>query len=352
LRNLQTNPRPQLLIVDDEVHVCTILSRWLTAEGYSCQTAESAERAWELLQCDTFGLVVADIRLPGKSGLELLRMIQRSLPDVAVILVTAVDDRRTAIRALEMGAYGYIMKPFEENEVVISVVHALERRRLVLESQAYERLLEERVREQTREIRVSREEIALRLVAAQEYRHDETGAHIRRIGLYAEAMAQRMGHAAEEAEMFRMAAPMHDVGKIGIPDAILLKRGKLTLEERKIMETHTVIGGYILEDPSIPLLRVSRDVALCHHEKWDGSGYPRALVGEDIPDAARIVSILDVYDALVHDRVYRPAMSEARALDIICSGLGTQFAPKVFDVFLEALPELRRIRQRLTDRPR
>ena len=337
----------RVLIVDDEPFMRDLVSRWLRPEGYDCSTAASAEDAWDLLQRDGFSLVISDIRLPAKSGIDLLETIKNELQDVAVLMVTGVDDRKTAIRALELGAYGYVVKPLEQNEVIINVINALGRRRLSLEAKEQERMLQEKVRRQTEEIRVSREEIALRLIAAQEYRHDETGAHIRRIGLYAETVSKAMGYTEEHTEMLRLTAPMHDVGKIGIPDSILLKPARLTPQEWDIMKRHTAIGAQILGGKSVPHLRLARDIALSHHEKWDGSGYSQGLSGPDIPEAARIVAIVDVYDALVHDRVYRPAFPEDRALDIMDKDRGAHFDPDLFAVFVQVLPRLRQIRHRI-----
>ncbi len=342
-------PAAKILIVDDEPAVCEILSRWLDSEGYNCHTANSAKEALKLIRSDSFGLLVLDIRMPEKSGIELLSTTRQRFPDMAVIMVTAVDDRKTAILALELGAYGYVIKPFEQNEVIISVISALERRRLVLESRDYERSLEQRVREQTEDVRISRREICLRLMAAQQYHHDETGAHIRRIGRYAEVLAGRVGYSGEQAEMLCLAAPLHDVGKIGVPDTVLLKPGELTQDERDTMKPHTTIGGRILEGSTGPLVNMSRDIALRHHEKWNGSGYPDGLLGDDIPEPARIVAILDVYDALLHDRVYRPAVPEEKALQISTDGRGSHFDPRVVDVFMQVLPELRRIREELKE---
>jgi len=341
----------RILIVDDEADVRAILSRWLEREGYQCVTAANAKEACEHLRDGDFALLVTDIMMPGVSGIDLLTIVKQKFPDVAVLMATAVDDRQTAIQALQIGAYGYIVKPFERNEVVINVVNALERRRLVLASQEYEQRLEGRVREQTEDIRQSREEILLRLIAAQELRHDETGAHVRRIGLYSEVLASRMGQPADHAETLRLAAPMHDVGKIGIPDAILLKPGKLDDDEWDIMKGHTTIGGRILRGTHIPLLHMAEQIALAHHEKWDGSGYPKGLAGEDIPESARIVAVVDVYDALVNDRVYRPAVPEHDALAIMDRERGGHFDPDVYDAFRAALPELRVIRSRLREKP-
>jgi len=333
-------PPVRILVVDDEPHVREIISRWLDDEGYECNIAADAEEACRLLSTDSFSIMVSDIKMPGKSGIDLLEEVKDQYPDMAVIMVTAVDDREIAIHTLQTGAYGYIVKPFGEDEVIINVANALERRRLVIESRQYESRLEEKVREQTEEIRLSREEITLRLIAAQEYRHDETGAHVRRIGLYAEAIGERIGRPKEYTEMLRLAAPMHDVGKIGVPDSILMKPGKLTGGEFEIMKTHTTIGGKILEGSRLALVNMAQAIALWHHERWDGSGYPHSLAGEDIPESGRIVAVADVYDALVHDRVYRPAMSEDEALAIMTSERGAHFEPLIFDVFLESLPEL------------
>lgn len=337
----------RLLIVDDEPAVRDQLARWFAADGHICETTETAERAEECLEQETFSLVISDITLPGKSGIDLLTAVKERFSDVAFVVATALDDRASAIRALEMGAYGYVVKPFKRNEVTISVVNALERRRLLLAQRDHERHLEGTIRSQTQDIRASRREIALRLMAAQEYRHDETGSHIRRIGLYAEMVGLRLGLSKDDAEMLGLAAPMHDVGKIGVPDAILMKPGGLTPKERTIMKTHAAIGGCILEGTQIPLLNMSRDVALGHHEKWDGSGYPLGLSGGEIPEAARTVAVLDVYDALVHERAYRPAMSEEDALQIMEQERESSFDPDIFDAFLAELPTVRQVRQRV-----
>jgi len=344
-------PAAKILVVDDEPLVCEILVRWLDAEGYNCHWAGNGTHAMRALAAGDFSLMIADIRMPDLSGLDLLAHAREHYPDMAVIMLTVLQDRETALKALRLGAYAYVTKPLEANDVIISVVNALERRRLTLERRDYERRLEEKARQQTEQIRASREELMLRLLAAQEYRHDETGAHVRRIGLYSEIIARRLGYPEEGAEMLRLGAPMHDIGKIGIPDHILAKAGPLTPEEREIMKTHTTIGARILDAPSSPLLYMARDIALNHHERWDGSGYPSGLRGPDIPEAARIVSVLDCYDALVHDRVYRPALPEDQALATMSEGRGTQFDPELFDVFLDCLDELRSVRARFLDPP-
>jgi putative two-component system response regulator len=339
----------RVLVVDDEPYVREILRRWLEEEGYRCAQAANAEEALEALRADDYHLLISDIRMPGLSGLELLVRIRAQLPDVAVIMVTAVDDRSTAVTALELGAYGYVIKPFGRNEVLINIANALERRRLDLAGRDYQQLLEEEVRQRTAEIQRREEEISLRLISAAAFRNEETGSHIRRMGLYAELLASALTWRREEIEAIRLAAPMHDVGKIGIPDTILLKPGELTTREFQIIKTHTQIGAHILEGSRIPLLGLAKEIALSHHEKWDGSGYPRGLKGDAIPASGRLVAVVDVYDALVHDRVYRPALSESEAVDIMRDGRGSHLDPRFLDTFLDLLPEIRRIQEQVAD---
>jgi len=341
--------RARILIVDDEPSIGDLLSRWLTVEGYGCAVAENGETAVTLLENDHFDLVVSDIMMPGMSGMDLLTVIKTLFADIAVVMVTAVDDRKTAIMALDLGAYGYVIKPFDRNEILINVANALERRRLFLLSREYENELETKVKQRTKEVREREEEIVLRLISAAGYRDHETGTHIRRIGLYAAIMAADLGWDARSVDLVRLAAPMHDLGKIGISDNILLKPGKLTSEEFDVMKNHTLIGARILDGSDIALLQMAKEIALSHHERWDGSGYPQGLVTDSIPQSARIVSVADVYDALVHDRVYRPALPEDEALAIMDQQKGKYFDPRVFDSFRYMLPELRRIREEIKE---
>lgn len=338
------NGAAKILVVDDEPNICDLLSRWLTSEGYECTTALSGQAALDYLQGDRFHLVVSDIMMPGMSGVDLLTVIKPLFPDVAVIMVTAVDDRNTAILTLELGAYGYIIKPFDRNEILINVANALERRRLNLLGQEYERSLELQVEQRTKQVREREEEIIFRLLSATGHRDDETGAHVRRIGLYACEMAKKLGWKSRDAEQIRLAAPMHDVGKIGIPDNILRKPGRYTPEEFEIMKKHTEIGARILDGSNVPLIQMAKDIALCHHERWDGSGYPKGLEKEQIPESARIVAVVDVYDALVHDRIYRPALTEEEALSLMMVGSGDHFGTEIFDCFRAMLPSIRQIR--------
>ena len=203
--------------------------------------------------------------------------------------------------------------------------------------------MEDKVRQQTAAIRRAHEETILRLVGASRYRDEETGAHIKRTGLYSGLCAEVLGWPAGAVEDIRMAAPMHDVGKIGIPDAILRKPGKLTREEFEIMKTHAVMGAKMLAGSESSVLQMAEEIAMCHHERWDGGGYPRGLAESAIPEAARIVALVNVYDALTHDRVYRPAMPETEAMAIMEQGRGSHFDPFLFGVFLSLAPQMRRI---------
>jgi putative two-component system response regulator len=336
-------------VVDDERIVRDLLSRWLRDEGYLCMTASSAAAAWTHLQQYAVDVVTLDITMPGGSGLDLLDQIRQSLPDIAVIMLTAEGDTAKAIRALSAGAHGYLIKPVERQELLIQVRNAVERQRLVIENREYMHELEHKVREHTRAIRMAYEETIHRLVKASLYRDEETGAHIKRTGWYSELLAATIGWDYERVEQIRLAAPMHDIGKIAIPDSILCKPGKLTPDEFTAMQKHAQIGATLLADSQSPVLRMAHEIALGHHERWDGSGYPSGLKGTEIPESARIVAIVDVYDALTHDRVYRPALPEQEILTILRSGRGTHFDPELLDAFMSLLPEMRVIAEAVTD---
>ncbi len=345
----QISRRERILVVDDESQVSDIIAQCLAMEGFRCDTADCAETALSLCERNDYNLIISDIMMPGKSGIELLGLIRQMYPDVAIIMVTAVDDRATAVNALHLGAYGYVIKPFDLNEIVIGVVNALERRRLSMQSREYERRLENDVRQRTADIQRREEEICLRLAAACGYRDLETGSHNRRLGLYSAVLARELGWPGQSQDEIRISIAMHDIGKIGLPDNILRKPARLTDEEFAVIKTHTVIGARMLKGSDFSLLNMAHSIALSHHEKWDGSGYPYGLSGEEIPQPARICSVLDVYDALVHKRIYRPAMPEEAALSIMTASRGSHFDPEIFDCFIEALPQLRAIRSEVRD---
>jgi HD-GYP domain-containing protein (c-di-GMP phosphodiesterase class II)/CHASE1-domain containing sensor protein len=222
---------------------------------------------------------------------------------------------------------------------------------LIAAKREYTERLEERVREQTVVIRRAQEETIHRLISASLWRDEETGMHIRRTGLFSESLAEAAGWSVAESDRIRMAAPMHDVGKIGIPDAVLRKPGKLTPEEFEIMKSHTVIGARMLDGSDEPMLLMAKEIALNHHEKWNGKGYPNGLAGDAIPECARILAIVDVYDAITHDRVYRPALPDDEVLTIMRQGAGTHFDPFLLTLFLSILEEIDRIAREHQDEP-
>lgn len=353
----------KVLIVDDEPYIREILGRWLGMEGYPCETAASAEEALETLKDNGFTLVVSDINMPGMTGIELLATIKKELKDVAVIMATAVDDRKTAIRTLELGAYGYIIKPFERNEVVINAANALRLRALEIENRIHSEGLEKMVLVRTKElrdavirltaaekeVRLSRQETILRLAKAAEFRDNETARHTIRMGEYCFLLARKAGFDAAYCELLRMASPLHDVGKIGTPDRVLLKPGPLTAKEFEIMKRHAEIGYRILAHSGSELLALGAIIAWTHHEKFDGSGYPRGLAGEEIPVEGRIVAVCDVFDALTSNRVYKAAFSIDKALEIMREGRGKHFDPNLLDHFLEAMDQILAIKEKNPD---
>jgi putative two-component system response regulator len=334
-----------ILIVDDEPYVCEILFRWLTAAGYRCTIASDAKWALEHLEREKFHLVLCDIKMPGMSGLDLLNIVRTKFRDVAVVMVTAVDDRKTGITALELGAYGYVIKPFERNEILINVASALERRDMQLMSQEYERNLAEHAKQRITAIRLREEKTVSRLMAALSSFTGESEIHVRRVGLYAGALADSLGWTAQKVYDIQIAAMMHDVGKLAVSREILLKPGKLTTQEFEEIKKHAESGAEFLHGTQIEMLDMAKEIALHHHERWDGSGYPRGLAGEEIPESARITTIVEVYDALMSKRPYREAYSEEEALEIMREERGKQFDPEILDWFFRLTPELRRIKQ-------
>jgi putative two-component system response regulator len=349
----------RILIVDDEDQIRTLLARLLGAHGYECVTAESAAAGRRLLKELPVALVLSDVNMPGESGIDFTREVLAHFPDTAVVMVTGLDDRVYADVAIELGAYGYVLKPFKPNELIINVGNALRRRALEIENREHRERLERTVLERTSalrdtiarlessdaELRRLREETIRRLSWAAEFRNQETGEHIVRVSLYCALLARLAGLGAERVELMRVASPMHDVGKIGIPDRILLKPGLLTAEERKVMEAHAEMGHRILAGSGVELLDLAAELALTHHERIDGRGYPRSLAGDEIPIEGRIAAIADVFDALTSDRVYRQAYQPDEARALMHQGRGTQFDTDLLDLFFGAFDDVLAIRR-------
>jgi putative two-component system response regulator len=352
-----TSNKHRVLIVDDEPVVRRILRQRLSTEGYQCQEASTAKEAEDRLAKSPAELVVLDIKMPGKSGVELLSEIKKLYPDTAVIMATAIADTSTAIKCMKDGAHDYLVKPFNLDEVVISTQRALEKRRLELDNRAYQQHLEEMVTERTAELKQAITKLKLtsldtiyRLARAAEYRDEDTGAHINRMSQYSAAIAREMGLGDREVENILYAAPMHDVGKIGIPDRILLKTGSLNEDEWEVMKKHPIIGAEILRGSDAEFIQMAETIALTHHEKWDGSGYPQGLRGSEIPLAGRIAALADIFDALTSTRPYRKALPVEEALEIIKQGRGSHFDPDVVDAFLAITDEILAIRDSYQDK--
>lgn len=340
----------RILVVDDQEIVRVQLKRILKRAGFGVLEAPNASTTLEILASEPVDLILSDIRMPGMTGVDLVKAIGHRIPDTAVVMVSGLDNVDLALECLRHGAYHYVLKPFKTSGILIAVANALRRRMLELEHRDREAILARKVREQTEEIRAGREEISLRLLSASEHRDNETGAHVRRIGLYAAEMAHLLGWDSDGIDCILAAAPMHDIGKIGVPDRILQKGGPLTEEEWIIMKTHPVMGANILRDSTVPFIQMGARIAMSHHERWDGTGYPEGLAGAQIPLEARITCLVDVFDALCSRRVYKQPWSEADTLGYLQEARGTHFDPALVDLFLGHHPRFRRIFQEHPDR--
>jgi putative two-component system response regulator len=338
--------RNRVLVVDDDELVRDLLRRVLEDGGYQCDVAADAAQAATQLGEQRFDVLVCDVQLPGESGVDLVRRMVRKHPDTAPIMVSGLDDVGSAETALGVGAYGYLTKPFKNNDIIIAVSNALHRRGLERENRTYRSHLEQLVDERTDALRRLQEETIRRLSRAVEYRDEETGSHVERMSRYCELLAAKVGFGSET---MRVAGSLHDVGKIAVPDSILRKPGKLTEDERAEMQHHCQVGFDILTGSGSKLLDMAARIALTHHEKYDGSGYPHGLAGHEIPLEGRIAAVADVFDALTSDRVYRPAFAFDRAVDIMREGRGSHFDPVLLDAFLAELDPIVEIRNQHAD---
>jgi putative two-component system response regulator len=315
--------REHVLVVDDDESVRLLLGHILEREGYRCTVAATLAEAQARLREAEFDVMLCDVNLPDGSGLDLLEQAIAEHPAMAALVVSGLDEVALGDRALRIGAYGYIVKPFTGNDVLIGLLGALGQRRREL-----------RDREAVREASA---ETIRRLCVAVEARDAGTAAHIDGMSEYCFAIARELGLAQERCELLRAASPMHDVGKLGVPDQILLKPGPLTAEERALMERHAEIGYRILAGSRAELLQTAATIAWTHHERLDGSGYPRGLDGDDIALEGRIAAVADVFDALTRDRVYRPRFSREQALDMIAEDRGSRFDADVLDALAASL---------------
>lgn len=335
--------QPTVLVVDDTPENIDLVVGLLGGR-YRVLVATQGQEAIEVCQRQSPDLILLDVMMPGMNGHEVCRRLKadprtRAIP---VLFVTAMTDPENEETGLELGAVDYLHKP-------INAAILLQRVRIHLDLHNQQQALERMVRERTRELEATRAEIVMGLGRAAEFRDNETGMHILRMSHASFRLAQAAGFPEHEAELLAMAAQMHDIGKIGIPDHILLKPGRLSPDEWEVMKTHCAIGAEIIGNHNTPLLRQAREIALSHHEKWDGTGYPRGLKGEEIPLSGRIVALADVYDALVSKRPYKEAWSHEAATDYLRAECGRSFDPQLCPFFLEQMPAIREVNSRYQD---
>jgi putative two-component system response regulator len=355
--------RGRVLVVDDQEPNRLLLRDMLEALGHDVEVAASGAEALETLPSG-IDLVLVDARMPGMDGFELAARLRSvaAAAELPIVMVTALDSRGARLRAVEAGVNDFISKPVDMTELGLRVGSQLQLKQASDALRRHGEELERKVEERTAELRRALEaaraaeertraahlDTIERLVLASEYKDRDTASHIRRVSTLSGLLAGWSGADGEEAELVRRAAPMHDVGKIGIPDTILLKPGSLTGEERAIMQGHTTIGARILEGTPSEILQAGAVIALTHHERWDGEGYPRGLRGEEISPWGRICAIADVFDALTADRPYRKAFTAAEARELMEAERGRHFDPALLDLFLENFTHVVMLRERLT----
>ena len=354
----------RILVVDDVEQNLALLGGLVRSLGYEVETARDGLEALAKLALGV-DLVLLDVMMPGLDGYEVARRVRADprTADLPIILVTVLDSREDRVKAIQAGASDFIAKPVDKTELLVRIASQLrlkEAQDALKRSQAG---LEEQVARRTEELRRTLEETAdanrrtyaahvdtiRRLVLAAELKDRDTARHILRISRYSVVLARALHMSPGETEVLAHAVTMHDVGKIGIPDAILFKRGALDEEEKKVMESHTLIGGRILAGSTSELMRHGQLVALTHHERWDGTGYPRRLHGEQIPLSGRICAVVDVFDAMTTERPYRPAIPPDEALAEMRRCRGSQFDPRLLDLFMGRLDEVLAVRERLVE---
>ncbi|HEY8035196.1 MAG TPA: HD domain-containing phosphohydrolase [Methylobacter sp.] len=342
----------RILIVDDEPVNLKLLDKMLSAQGYSnLVLVQDSKQALEAYRQQRTDLILLDINMPYLDGFGVMEQF-KALNDPLlppVVILTAQHSQDFLLRALNAGARDFITKPFDRNELLARVRNMLDAQlahRLVYEQKD---VLDEMVQIRTDELRRTRLQVVQQLGRAAEYRDNETGNHILRMSHISALLAKFIGWNEADCELMLHASPMHDIGKIGIPDHILLKPGKFEPEEWEIMKTHAIIGANILEGDDSDLMKCAGEIALTHHEKWDGSGYPQGLSGEDIPLTGRIAALADVFDALTSGRPYKKAWTVDASVCLIKENRGTHFDPELVDVFIQQLPEILKIRDQFSE---
>lgn len=361
------NTKQKILFVDDEPHFLNAIERMLHSyqSKWDLDFATNVGEAYNKALNNNYDAIVSDITMPQKSGFDFLRMLQQTQKTsyVPVIILTGNAEASLKREALSLGAADLLNKPIMREDLVARLQSILRLKHFQDQLSEFNEKLAAKVKERTRELELSRQDLMWRLAKAAEYRDEETGDHVTRVAVKCLTLSIQLGLDSESAERIFLASPLHDVGKIGITDAILLKPGKLTPEERRIMQTHTDIGAAILTEApqgmhyllgeqvelmktfaNEPLKQTAANIAISHHEKWDGSGYPKGLKGDAIPIEGQIVAVADVYDALRSIRPYKPAFDVDKVMGIMRSERGKHFSPLVIDAFEKVQPEFEEIR--------
>ncbi|NVK19811.1 MAG: response regulator [Methylocystaceae bacterium] len=343
----------KILVVDDKPANVMLLEQLLEEEGYTnIFSTMDSRKVVELYVSENIDMILLDIRMPHMDGIEVMEALKEVIgPDdyLPILVLTAQTDMETRQRALSVGARDFLTKPFQPWEVFQRIHNMLETRVFYLSQRSRANVLADEVFKRTQQIRETQLEVVRRLGRAGEYRDNETGAHVVRMSKSCKLLALAAGLDREFAELILQASPMHDVGKIGIPDRILLKPGRLTPEERVIMETHVEIGVDIIGEFESPMLEMARSIAATHHEKWDGSGYPDKLSGKDIPVEGRIAAICDVFDALTSERPYKEAWPLEKAVSFLEENAGSHFDPDLVQLFISIIPDVVALREQHPD---
>lgn len=340
-----------ILVIDDDPGVQNMIKRILGRSGYRVQTARCGQEAFAMVSGSLPDLIILDLSMPGIDGFEVATNFKNdpATKEIPIILITGHDNSENHVKALDIGVNDFLSKTAEPEEILARTRSHLRIKQLNDQVNNHRMALEKTVDLRTQQLQNASLEVIWRLTAASEYRDNETGAHIKRMSHYSAAIAIEMGLREKTVETILYSAPMHDIGKIGIPDGILLKAGMLNDEEWRIMKGHTIIGANILKGSKIGFVRMGAMIALTHHEKWDGSGYPNGLKGRQIPLAGRIVALADVFDALTSKRTYKEPFSVQESNRIIEEGRGKHFDPDVVDAFFAIQNEILHIKKQFAD---